>query len=96
MIRASWPGRLVLLGHPVAHSLSPRFQGAALARARIPLTYEVLDVPPSELSGTVNGLHQTHAAGNVTIPHKAAMALLCGRLTPIAACTLRSTASGEL
>ncbi len=26
------PGRLVLVGHPVSHSLSPRFQNAALRR----------------------------------------------------------------
>ena len=29
------PGRLVLLGHPVAHSLSPVFQNAALAAADV-------------------------------------------------------------
>src|SRR6185436_14379712 len=50
MIRATWPGRLVLLGHPVAHSLSPHFQSAALARAGISLRYEALDVPPLELA----------------------------------------------
>lgn len=87
MIRATRPGRLVLLGHPVAHSLSPRFQGAALARAGIPLAYEALDVPPSELSTTMRALRGVHAAGNVTIPHKSAMALLCDRVTPIAART---------
>src|SRR5215218_7720514 len=37
------PGRLVLLGHPVSHSLSPRFQNAALQAAGIPLVYEALD-----------------------------------------------------
>ena len=37
------PGRLVLLGHPVDHSLSPTFQNAALRRAALPLTYEELE-----------------------------------------------------
>jgi shikimate dehydrogenase len=83
MIRATRPGRLVLLGHPVAHSLSPRFQAAALARAGITLAYEALDVPPSDLSATLQTLRQVHAAGNVTIPYKAAMAALCDRLTPL-------------
>ena len=34
------PSRLVLLGNPVSHSLSPAFQNAALRSAGIPLTYE--------------------------------------------------------
>ena len=83
MSRVTRPGRLVLLGHPVAHSLSPRFQDAALARAGIALTYETLDVLPSELSATLQGLRGVRAAGNVTVPHKSAMAVRCDRLTPI-------------
>lgn len=79
------PGRLVLLGHPVAHSLSPRFQGAALARAGIPLRYEALDVAPPLLASTLQELRQVHAAGNVTVPHKVAVAKQCDRLTTIAA-----------
>ncbi|HEX9563612.1 MAG TPA: shikimate dehydrogenase [Gemmatimonadaceae bacterium] len=78
------PGRLVLLGHPVAHSLSPRFQNAALAAAGVPLTYELLDVPPAELGVTIARLRSVRAAGNVTVPHKAAVAALCDRLTPTA------------
>ena len=44
------PGRLVLLGHPVAHSLSPRFQAAALRSAGIELEYEAVDVAPDDLA----------------------------------------------
>jgi shikimate dehydrogenase len=75
------PGRLVLLGHPVAHSLSPVFQNAALAAAGIRLTYEVLDMLPAELPATLAYLIKANAAGNVTIPHKHAVAMACGRLT---------------
>jgi len=64
------PGRLVLLGHPVAHSLSPVMQNAALAAAGIPLRYELLDVLPGALDATLASLASDHAAGNVTIPHK--------------------------
>jgi shikimate dehydrogenase len=78
------PGRLVLLGHPVAHSRSPLFQNAALHAAGIPLVYEVLDVAPSDLPSTIDALRESNASGNVTIPHKEAMAQLCVRLTPIA------------
>ena len=80
----SLPGRLVLLGHPVAHSLSPRFQNAALRRAGIPLVYESLDVPPAELEQTLNDLRSNAAAGNVTIPHKEAVVPHCDGLTPVA------------
>jgi shikimate dehydrogenase len=78
------PGRLVLLGHPVAHSLSPRFQNAALRRAGIPLVYEALDVAPTELESTLGALRAIGAAGNVTIPHKEAVAAHCDGLTPVA------------
>ena len=64
------PGRLVLLGHPVAHSLSPVMQNAALAAAGIPLRYELLDVLPGALDATFASLASEQAAGNVTIPHK--------------------------
>lgn len=78
------PGRLVLLGHPVAHSLSPLFQNALLARAGIPLTYEALDVAPDALGDRLRELTAQDAAGNVTVPHKEAVAAHCDWLTPIA------------
>jgi shikimate dehydrogenase len=78
------PGRLLLLGHPVAHSLSPTFQNAALQRADVPLTYEAFDVEPPRLADAVSRLRAIAAAGNVTVPHKEAFAALCDRLTPIA------------
>ncbi|MEO8560707.1 MAG: shikimate dehydrogenase [bacterium] len=78
------PGRLVLLGHPVAHSRSPLFQNAALRAAGIPLVYETLDVAPADLPATIESLRERNASGNVTIPHKEAFAERCVRLTPIA------------
>ena len=78
------PGRLVLLGHPVAHSLSPRFQNAALRAAGIPLVYEAIDVPPQSLRRTLAELAEIDAIGNVTIPHKEAVAACCQRLSPLA------------
>jgi shikimate dehydrogenase len=78
------PGRLVLLGHPVAHSASPRFQNAALRSAGIPLTYEVLDVPPEGLDDTLRALAAENAAGNVTIPHKEAVFARCASRSAVA------------
>lgn len=84
MSGAALPSRLVLLGHPVAHSLSPRFQSAALRAAGIPREYTALDVAPEDLSRTLDVLREEDAAGNVTIPHKRAVALACVHVTPAA------------
>lgn len=78
------PGRLVLLGHPVAHSLSPRFQNAALRAAGIPLRYEALDVPPDALAATLRALAAVGGAGNATIPHKERLFAACARRSAVA------------
>ncbi len=78
------PGRLVLLGHPVAHSRSPAFQNAALAAAGIPLNYEAIDVAPEDFADAVADLRLDRAAGNVTVPHKERMHDACDVLTPLA------------
>ena len=70
--------RLVgLLGHPVAHSLSPRMQNAAFAARGLDYAYIALDVPPERLEDAVRGLVALGFAGaNVTTPHKLAVAAL--------------------
>ncbi len=78
------PSRLVLLGHPVAHSISPQFQNAALQAAGIELTYEALDVHPDALQQVMTALAAERAAGNVTIPHKQSVSALCARRSPLA------------
>ena len=79
------PGRLVLLGHPVSHSLSPLFQNAALRAADIPLTYEAIDVAPRDLRTLLRQLKNIDAAGNVTIPHKAAVHASCDEMSDLGA-----------
>jgi shikimate dehydrogenase len=79
------PSRLVLLGTPVANSLSPTFQNAALAIAELPLRYEALETLPAALDGVLAQLALEGAAGNVTIPHKVAVHDRCSVLTPTAA-----------
>lgn len=71
--------RLVaLLGHPVAHSLSPRMQNAAFAARGLDWAYVALDVPPELLADAVRGLVAAGFAGaNVTAPHKEAIVALC-------------------
>lgn len=79
-----YPGRLVLLGDPVSHSLSPIFQNAALKAAGIPLTYEALEVREPKLRSVLRELKKISAAGNVTIPHKIDMHDRCDELTDLA------------
>ena len=81
---APGPSRLVLLGHPVAHSLSPVFHNAALRAAGLALRYAALDVLPEDLPRVLDTLREEGAAGNVTIPHKRAVALACGHVTGVA------------
>lgn len=78
------PRLLVLLGHPVAHSLSPTMQNAALQAGGIDAVYQARDVVPEALREVVETLRSERAAGNVTIPHKHVMATLCDRLTDAA------------
>ena len=74
---------VALLGHPVAHSLSPRMQNAAFAARALDFTYVALDVPPERLEEAVRGLDALGFAGaNVTAPHKVAVARLLGSDLP--------------
>ena len=78
------PRRLVLLGRSLAHSLSPRFQNAALRQAQLPVVYEVMDVPPSALDDALERLGRDDGAGNVTIPYKEKVFERCDRLSATA------------
>ena len=70
--------RLVaLLGHPVAHSLSPPMQNAAFAARALDWAYVACDVEPGGLEEAVRGLVALGFAGaNVTAPHKLSVASL--------------------
>ena len=78
--------RLGIVGHPVAHSLSPVIQGAALRAAGIDAAYERWDTPPDALRGRIDALRAPDCLGaNVTIPHKRAALPLLDALAPPAA-----------
>jgi shikimate dehydrogenase len=67
---------VALLGHPVAHSLSPRMQNAAFAAAGLDWHYAAFDV--EEIENAVGALRTLGFAGaNVTIPHKRGAAAIC-------------------
>jgi shikimate dehydrogenase len=79
--------RLVgLLGHPLAHSLSPRMQNAGFAALGLDWAYVPLPTPPEWLGDAIRGLVAMGVAGaNVTIPHKEAVIGFCDELDDVAA-----------
>ena len=63
--------RVVLIGHPVAHSLSGAMQQAAFDHLGIDATYELWDRAPIALAEAIAELRTDDFLGaNVTIPHK--------------------------
>ncbi|HVL53060.1 MAG TPA: shikimate dehydrogenase [Vitreimonas sp.] len=74
--------RVVLIGHPVAHSLSGAMQQAGFESLGIDATYELWDRPPIQLADAVAELRGDDFLGaNVTIPHKERVVPLVDRLT---------------
>jgi shikimate dehydrogenase len=70
--------RVFLLGHPVAHSLSPRMQNAAFAAAGLEWEYVLRDVLPEELEEAVREAEYA----NVTAPYKRDVARILGSDLP--------------
>ncbi len=65
---------LGVMGWPIAHSLSPVLQNAAIEEAGLDYVYISLPVPPEKLKEAVAGLRAMQFTGwNVTIPHKQAI-----------------------
>ncbi len=81
---AQRPSRLVILGHPVAKSLSPVFQNAALGHAGLNTAYDREDIAPEHLADALARLASEGAGGNITYPHKEAAAALMSRCTAVA------------
>ena len=74
--------RVVLIGHPVAHSLSGAMQQAAFDDQGIDATYELWDRPPIGLPDAIGEIRGDDFLGaNVTIPHKERVVPLVDRLT---------------
>jgi shikimate dehydrogenase len=74
--------RVVLIGHPVAHSLSGAMQQAAFDELGIDASYELWDRAPIALPDAVEELRTDDFLGaNVTIPHKERVVPMMDRLT---------------
>lgn len=67
------PVRLGVFGDPVAHSLSPDMQNAALRACEINAQYARFHIRPNELRSALQFLRNLDFAGvNLTVPHKIA------------------------
>ena len=67
------PIRLGVLGDPVAHSLSPQIQNAALKQSKLDMRYARFHILPNELREALDVFRQLNFVGvNLTVPHKIA------------------------
>ncbi len=83
MAKIAVPAVAGVLGHPVAHSLSPaifNFLAKTLSRE---VLYQKIDVPPDQLKRFVKALaqQQLFTGWNVTLPHKQKILTLCDRVS---------------
>ncbi|MHB8619741.1 MAG: shikimate dehydrogenase family protein, partial [Chloroflexota bacterium] len=68
------PQRLGVIGYPLGHTLSPPIQRAALDRLGLDITYDAIEVAPTDLPRFLADLRQPSWLGvNVTVPHKQAV-----------------------
>ena len=71
MSPAAPPRLFAVLGHPIAHSLSPRLQQGALDALGVPAAFLAIDVPPDRFDESLRRLHGLGAFGlSVTAPLK--------------------------
>ena len=78
------PARYGLLGYPLGHSLSPQIHQRLMALAGIAGTYELLAIPPEEITGRLPEFLQAFDGLNVTIPHKQVVKASLEEIDPLA------------
>jgi shikimate dehydrogenase len=87
----SAPDRYAVIGHPVAHSRSPRIHRLFAAQCQQYMTYTAVDVAPDQVIGWVAEFFASAGRGlNITIPHKQSLLAMPGRLSE------RARAAGAL
>lgn len=80
------PDQYGVIGHPVAHSLSPFIHACFARETGESLSYRLFDVTPEMFRGRTLDFFRSGGKGlNVTLPHKVAAAELANELTPRAA-----------
>jgi len=80
--------QVVLLGHPVVHSLSEALQNAAFQAMEVDAVYEPIDTPVIDLPAAVEALRgEAFLGANITLPHKERVVPMVDRLTDEAQAT---------
>ena len=76
------PKHVLLIGHPVAQSLSGALQQAAFDALGVDARYEPTDTPVIELAETIARLKgKDYLGANITVPHKERVVPMLDRLT---------------
>jgi shikimate dehydrogenase len=92
--------RYAVIGHPVAHSLSPRIHAAFARQTGIALEYTAIDAAPEDFDAVLAEFAAEGGVGvNITLPYKTRAAQICNYLSETAqragaANTLTRTATG--
>lgn len=73
-----------VIGHPIAHTMSPFIHARLFEAAGVQASYGVLEIPPQDLSSRLEALRGL-SGFNVTIPHKQAIIPLLNSVDPKAA-----------
>ncbi|MCC3437406.1 MAG: shikimate dehydrogenase [Oscillatoriales cyanobacterium] len=76
---------LGVIGHPIAHSLSPVMHNAAISHLGVDFVYLPFPVKPEDLKAALAGFAAIDLRGfSITIPHKQAILPLLAEVSPIA------------
>jgi len=76
---------LCVIGHPIAHSMSPIMHNAVIQDLKLDFVYVAFDILPEHLEKAVEGFKALGIKGiNVTIPHKIAIMKLLDEIDPLA------------
>ncbi len=76
---------LGVIGHPIAHSLSPAMHNAAISHLGVDFVYLAFPVKPGDLEVALAGFRAIDLRGfSITIPHKQAILPLLSEVSPIA------------
>ncbi|NJK68565.1 MAG: shikimate dehydrogenase [Microcoleus sp. CSU_2_2] len=76
---------LGVIGHPIAHSLSPAMHNAAISHLGVDFVYLAFPVKPEDLEVAISGFGAIGIRGfSITIPHKQAILPLLSEVSPIA------------
>ncbi len=76
---------LGVIGHPIAHSLSPAMHNSAISHLGVDFVYLPFPVKPEDLKAALAGFGAIDLRGfSITIPHKQAILPLLAEVSPIA------------